>query len=194
MSSAFARQLGRVFKENEKPSIANPRPNTLPNTLPNVDVNFGHSGPISKLRIVPVSSDLMPLLPRRVRLAAAGLAQWTRLWAIVARCLSPRINDHTGDAVDPSICAADFRPKHQIRAADQPGRWHLVAGSDVWGPSSRCAGRAAQISTTSMRASRPAKSAALRVTTGSPFASATAATSRSANRRLGLRPCARTAA
>ncbi len=36
--------------KNEKPSIANPRPNTLPK----VAVKFGHSSPISKLRIVPV--------------------------------------------------------------------------------------------------------------------------------------------
>src|SRR4051812_50139378 len=36
--------------KKEKPSIANPSPNTLPN----VAVKFGHSRPISKLRIVPV--------------------------------------------------------------------------------------------------------------------------------------------
>ena len=36
--------------KNEKPSIANPSPNTPPN----VAVKFGHSSPISKLRIVPV--------------------------------------------------------------------------------------------------------------------------------------------
>ena len=36
--------------KKEKPSIANPSPNTLPN----VAVKFGHSSPISKLRIVPV--------------------------------------------------------------------------------------------------------------------------------------------
>ena len=36
--------------KNENPSIANPSPNTLPN----VAVKFGHSRPISKLRIVPV--------------------------------------------------------------------------------------------------------------------------------------------
>ena len=36
--------------KNEKPSIANPRPNTLPN----VPVKFGHSSPISKLNTVPV--------------------------------------------------------------------------------------------------------------------------------------------
>ncbi len=37
-------------RKKEKPSIAKPRPNTLPK----VDVNCGHSSPISKLRIVPV--------------------------------------------------------------------------------------------------------------------------------------------
>jgi hypothetical protein len=36
--------------KNEKPSIANPRPNTLPN----VPMKFGHSNPISKLNTVPV--------------------------------------------------------------------------------------------------------------------------------------------
>ena len=36
--------------KNENPSIAKPSPNTLPN----VAVKFGHSSPISKLRIVPV--------------------------------------------------------------------------------------------------------------------------------------------
>ena len=36
--------------KNENPSIANPSPNTPPN----VAVKFGHSRPISKLRIVPV--------------------------------------------------------------------------------------------------------------------------------------------
>ena len=36
--------------KNEKPSIANPRPNTLPN----VPVKFGQSSPISKLNTVPV--------------------------------------------------------------------------------------------------------------------------------------------
>ena len=36
--------------KNEKPSTAKPSPNTLPN----VAVKFGHSSPISKLRIVPV--------------------------------------------------------------------------------------------------------------------------------------------
>ncbi len=37
-------------KKNEKPSIAKPSPNTPPK----VAVKFGHSRPISKLRIVPV--------------------------------------------------------------------------------------------------------------------------------------------
>ncbi len=37
-------------RKNEKPSIANPSPNTPPN----VAVKFGQSKPISKLRIVPV--------------------------------------------------------------------------------------------------------------------------------------------
>ena len=37
-------------RKNEKPSIAKPSPKTLPN----VAVKFGHSRPISKLRIVPV--------------------------------------------------------------------------------------------------------------------------------------------
>ena len=37
-------------RKNEKPSTANPSPNTEPN----VAVNSGHSSPISKLRIVPV--------------------------------------------------------------------------------------------------------------------------------------------
>ena len=36
--------------KNEKPSIAKPSPKTPPN----VAVKFGHSRPISKLRIVPV--------------------------------------------------------------------------------------------------------------------------------------------
>ena len=36
--------------KNENPSIAKPSPNTPPN----VAVKFGHSSPISKLRIVPV--------------------------------------------------------------------------------------------------------------------------------------------
>ena len=36
--------------KNENPSTANP----TPNTEPNVAVKFGHSNPISKLRIVPV--------------------------------------------------------------------------------------------------------------------------------------------
>ena len=39
-------------RKNEKPSIAKPSPNTLPN----VPVKFGHSRPISKLRIVPVTT------------------------------------------------------------------------------------------------------------------------------------------
>jgi hypothetical protein len=37
-------------RKNEKPSIANPSPNTLPN----VAVKLGQRSPISKLRIVPV--------------------------------------------------------------------------------------------------------------------------------------------
>ena len=37
-------------RKNEKPSIANPSPNTLPK----VPVKFGHSRPISKLSTVPV--------------------------------------------------------------------------------------------------------------------------------------------
>ncbi len=36
--------------KNEKPSMAKPRPKTPPK----VAVKFGHSSPISKLRIVPV--------------------------------------------------------------------------------------------------------------------------------------------
>src|SRR5579862_7353929 len=39
-------------RKNEKPSIAKPRPNTLPK----VPVKFGHRRPISKLRIVPVTT------------------------------------------------------------------------------------------------------------------------------------------
>ena len=39
-------------RKNENPSIAKPNPNTLPN----VEVNAGHSRPISKLRIVPVTT------------------------------------------------------------------------------------------------------------------------------------------
>ena len=38
--------------KNEKPSIAKPRPNTAPNFA----VNAGQSSPISKLRIVPVTT------------------------------------------------------------------------------------------------------------------------------------------
>ena len=38
--------------KNEKPSIAKPSPKTLPN----VPVKPGHSSPISKLRIVPVTT------------------------------------------------------------------------------------------------------------------------------------------
>ena len=38
--------------KKEKPSIANPSPKTAPN----VPVKFGHSRPISKLRIVPVTT------------------------------------------------------------------------------------------------------------------------------------------
>ena len=37
-------------RKNEKPSMAKPRPKTPPK----VAVKFGHSSPISKLRIVPV--------------------------------------------------------------------------------------------------------------------------------------------
>src|SRR3954469_20282756 len=39
-------------RKNEKPSIANPSPKTAPK----VPVKFGHKRPISKLRIVPVTT------------------------------------------------------------------------------------------------------------------------------------------
>ena len=39
-------------RKNEKPSIANPSPNTAPK----VPVKFGHKRPISKLRMVPVTT------------------------------------------------------------------------------------------------------------------------------------------
>jgi hypothetical protein len=54
--------------KNEKPSIAKPSPKTEPN----VAVKFGHSRPISKLRIVPVitptaNSAAITFVQRRAR-------------------------------------------------------------------------------------------------------------------------------